>query len=125
MVLGIRIVTCAFSEMNGMVLRANIPAVEAPRQPEAALRVPVSFPDHRRIAPVTTCSSTLADIAAVPFAVTLASTPRANGRSSSRRPNSATLGVYPVIGRFPEGEELRRNGPGGGELPLWKERLGF
>jgi predicted permease len=120
--LGICIVTCAFSEMNGMALR-DIPAVEAPRQ-LVALQVPASFPDYRRYRTRDDLfSSTLGYIAAVPFAVTLGEHAAREWGQLVTPSYFATLGVHPAIGRFPEDDQS------GGTVPVvvsdrfWKERL--
>jgi hypothetical protein len=121
--LGICIVTCAFSEMDGMVLR-DIPAVESPRE-LVALQAPASFPDYRRYrARDHLFSSTLAYIAAVPFAVTLGEHSGREWGQLATPSYFATLGVRPAMGRFPDGER-----PGGTVVPVvvsyrfWKERL--
>ena len=97
--LGICIVTCAFSEMNGIALR-SIPGVEKPEQ-LVALQLPVSYPSYRRFrAHDDVFASTLAYVAAVPFGVSL------NGQTERKwgqlvTPSYfSTLGVRPALGRF-------------------------
>ena len=120
--MGICIVTCAFSEMNGMALR-DTPSVGAPRE-LIALETPASYPAYRRYrARDDLFSDTLAYLAAVPFDVT-------RGERAERRWGQlvtpsyfATLGVHPAMGRFP-GDE-----PPGGTVPVvvsyrfWKEQM--
>ena len=77
--LAICIVTCAFSEMNGMALR-SIPGVSNP-QDLVALQLPASYPSYQRYrAHDDVFSATLAYVAAVPFGVSL------GGRFRGRRP---------------------------------------
>ncbi|HEY1493374.1 MAG TPA: ADOP family duplicated permease [Candidatus Solibacter sp.] len=97
--MAICIVTCAFSEMNGMALR-NIPAVQKPEE-LVALQLPSSYPNYQRYAAHRDVfSSTTAYLAAVPLGVQL------NGRTQRQwgqlvTPSYfSTLGVRPALGRF-------------------------
>ena len=120
--LGIAIVTCAFSEMNGMALR-DLPVAGAPRQ-LVALETPVSFPDYRVYrARSDLFSSTLAYIAATPFAVTLGD---GTGREWGQLVTPsyfATLGVRPAMGRFPERERPGETAPAVVSYRFWKDKL--
>jgi len=51
---GIAITTCAFSEVNGLILR-NLPAVPNPDE-LVALEAPASYPQYERFVPAPTCS---------------------------------------------------------------------
>jgi predicted permease len=102
--LGICIVTCAFSEMNGMALR-SLPAVQRPEQ-LVALQLPASYPSYQRYrAHTDVFSATLAYIAPVPFGVTL------NGQTERQWGHLVTpsyfsaLGVGPALGRFFDDQE--------------------
>src|SRR3974390_3359450 len=119
--LGIGIATCAFSEMNGMVLR-TLPGVARPAE-LVGVQSPVSYPMYRRFREQHDLfSSTMAYAAPVPFAVSpVGSTERVWGHLVSPS-YFATLGVQPAVGTFP--------GPGG-DAPVvvlshhfWRDRLG-
>jgi predicted permease len=123
--LGIAIATCAFSEMNGMVLRA-LPGVQKPAE-LVGVQSPVSYPSYRRFsAQRDIFSSAMAYAAPVPFAVSIGgSTERTWGHLVSTSYFS-TLGVQPALGAFfdPARETA-------GEAPavvlgddFWRNRLG-
>jgi predicted permease len=97
--LGICIVTCAFSEMNGMALR-SVPAVDKPDE-LVALQLPASYPNYRRYrAHSDMFASTMAYIAPVPYSVSRnGSTERRWGQLVTPS-YFATLGVRPAMGRF-------------------------
>jgi ABC-2 type transport system ATP-binding protein len=97
--LAICIVTCAFSEMNGMALR-SIPGVRNP-QDLVALQLPAAYPSYQRYrAHDDLFSATLAYVAAVPFGVSLGGrTERKWGHLVSDSYFS-TLGVQPALGGF-------------------------
>jgi predicted permease len=120
--LGICIVTCAFSEMNGMALR-NIPAV---RQPDelVGLQYPASYPAYQRYRThADVFASTLAYIAAVPFAVTRNGlTERVWGQLVTPSYFS-TLGVRPAMGRFPGDEIPTAVTPVVVSYRFWQEKL--
>jgi len=97
--LGVCIASCAFSEMNGMVLR-SLPAVESPEQ-LVALQLPTSYPEYRRYSQQTEIlSSAMAYIAPVPFAIST------NGKSERiwgqliTRSYFSTLDLTPSLGSF-------------------------
>lgn len=119
--LGMCIATCAFSEMNGMVLRA-LPGAREPAE-LAGIQSPVSYPMYRRVLEQRDLfSSAMAYAAPVPFAVTVAGgTQRTWGHLVSEMYFS-TLGVRPALGAFPDSAR---------ETPavvlshgFWRDRLG-
>ena len=103
--LGICIVTCAFSEMNGMALR-SIPGVERPGTTRRATVAGfVSQLPALPRTPTSVFSSTLAYVAAVPFGVSLNGRTERSGANWSRLPTFSTLGVRPALGSFFDPEE--------------------
>jgi predicted permease len=93
------IVTCAFTEMNGMALR-NIPRVENPQE-LVALQLPASYPAYQRYrAHDEVFSSTLAYLAAVPFGVSLGGRTERHWGHLVTPSYFPTLGVHPAMGRF-------------------------
>ena len=112
------IVTCAFSEMNGMALRSfrrcNSPKNWSRSNCPRTIRNYQRYAAHRDV-----FSSTLAYIAAVPFGVSMnGSTERRWGHLVTPSYFS-TLGVRPALGRFfdPAGAAGARDS-GGRELSL-------
>jgi predicted permease len=102
--LGICIVTCAFSELNGMALR-TLPAVQRPED-LVALQLPASYPNYQRYAAHRDVfSSTLAYIAPVPFGVSLHGLTERRWGHLVTPSYFSTLGVRPALGRFFEAEE--------------------
>jgi predicted permease len=120
--LGICIVTCSFSEMNAMALR-DLPVAAAPHE-LVALETPASFPDYRRYrARDDLFSSTLAYIAAVPFAVTQG---ERTGREWGQLVTAsyfATFGVQPARGRFPRDDLPSETVPAVVSYRYWQDRL--
>ena len=95
--LAICIVTCAFSEMNGMALR-SIPGVQNPEQ-LVALQLPASYPSYQRYrAHDDVFSSTLAYVAAVPFGVSLGGRTERYWGHLVTPSYFSTLGVRPALG---------------------------
>jgi len=120
--LGIAIVTCAFSEMNGMALR-SLPGAAAPHE-LVAMQTPVSFPDFRRYrARSDLFSSSLAYIAAVPFAVSLADRSEREWGQLVTASYFSTLGVEPVRGRFPPDDRPTETVPVAISYRFWQNRL--
>jgi predicted permease len=122
--LGIAVATCAYSEVNGLVLR-DLPSVAKPAE-LVAIEAPTSYPNYQRYRQHNELfSSTMAYEAPVPFGISLGGrTERIWGHLVSSSYFS-TLGVRPALGRFfyPEDERL-------GEGPVvvvsdrfWQERL--
>ena len=123
--LGIAVATCAYSEVNGLILR-NLPGVPKPQE-LVALEAPTSYPNYQRYRERTDLfSSTLAYVAPVPFGVSLGGhTERIWGHLVTPS-YFATLGVRPTLGRFfdPRAEQS-------GQAPVivvsyrfWQEYLG-
>jgi hypothetical protein len=102
--LAICIVTCAFTEMNGMALR-SIPEVQNPEQ-LVALQLPVSYPSYQRYRTHDDVfSSTLAYVAAVPFGVSLGGRTERQWGHLVTPSYFSTLGVHPALGHFFDAEE--------------------
>ena len=121
--LGICIVTCAFSEMNGMALR-SLPAVENPQE-LVALQLPASYPSYQRYrAHNDVFSSTGAYVAAVPFGVSLGGRTERKWGHLVTPSYFSTLGVRPALGRFLD--EMERPGaitPLVVSYRFWQEQL--
>ncbi len=122
--LGVAVVTCAYSEVNGLILR-DLPGVTVPSE-LVSLAVPTSYPLYRRFRDRTGLfSSTAAYIAPVPFGVSLAGhTDRTWGHLVTPSYFS-TLGVRPALGRF---FDPQTTPPGRSPVIVsyrfWRERLG-
>ena len=121
--LAICIVTCAFTEMNGMALR-SIPGVENPQE-LVALQLPASYPAYQRYrAHDEVFSSTLAYLAAVPFGVSLGGRTQRHWGQLVTPSYFSTLGVHPALGRFFEDAQQS-----GAVIPVvvsyrfWQEQL--
>ena len=97
--LGIAIASCAYSEINGMILR-DLPAVSHPEQ-LTTLQTPTSYPDYKRFRDLHDIfSSTMAYVAPVPFAVSLnGHTERTWGHLVTSTYFS-TLGTHLALGKF-------------------------
>jgi predicted permease len=104
--LGIAVATCAYSEVNGLILR-DLPGVPKPQE-LVALEAPTSYPNYKRYRERTDLfSSTLAYVAPVPFGVSLGGhTERIWGHLVTPSYFS-TLEVHPTLGRFfdPQAEQ--------------------
>jgi predicted permease len=118
---GIAIATCAFSEINGLILR-DIPGVPKPNE-LAAISAPKSYPFYRRWQDRTDLfSSTLAYVAPVPFGVSLSGRTERIWGHLVNASYFSTLGVRPFQGQFFDGKP--------GRAPamvvsyrFWQERL--
>jgi predicted permease len=121
--LAICIVTCAFSEMNGMALR-TIPGVANPRE-LVALQLPASYPSYQRYrAHGDAFSSTLAYVAAVPFGVSLGGRTERKWGHLVTPSYFSTLGVHPALGRFfDDGGQQGPNTPVVVSYRFWQEQL--
>ncbi len=123
--LGICIATCAYSEMNGLVLR-SIPEVPQPDQ-LVALQAPTSFPNYKRYRELTDLfSSTAAYVAPVPFGISTAGhTERIWGHLVTPSYFS-TFGVHAELGRtFDRDEEQRGRAPTVMvSYRFWQQQLG-
>ena len=123
--LGITVATCAFSELNGFVLR-DVPGVQRPGE-LVLLESPSSYPAYREYRQREDLfSGALAFLAPVPFEVSLGGlTERAWGHAVTSS-YFETLGVHPLFGRF-----FDRAGDQTGREPrvvvshqFWQDRLG-
>ncbi|MGO8736149.1 MAG: ABC transporter permease [Terriglobia bacterium] len=123
--LGIAMATCAYSEVNGMILR-NLPGVPKPEE-LVALQAPISYTHYKRYRERSDLfSSTLAYVAPVPFGVSFdGHTERTWGHLVTPSYFS-TLGVRPVLGHFFEQEQEQP-----GRTPVivvsyrfWQQHLG-
>jgi len=102
--LGVGIAVAAFSETNGLVLRA-IPGVPHPEQ-LVTLDVATSYPHYKRYRERTDLfSSTSAYVAAVPFAVSSNGEKKRLWGHLVTASYFPTLGVHPALGRFFTGDE--------------------
>ncbi|HKU28225.1 MAG TPA: ABC transporter permease [Candidatus Sulfotelmatobacter sp.] len=123
--MGICIAACAFSEMNGIVLR-NLPVVSKPNE-LVALELPVTYPEFKRYREASDLFVTAtAYIAPVPFTVSFAGHKERIWGQLVSGSYFSTLGVAPAMGRlFGVAEEEAGTTP---EVVLsfrfWKEQLG-
>jgi predicted permease len=123
--MGICIAACAFSEMNGMVLR-NLPVVSKPDE-LVALELPVTYPEFKRYRERSEVFVAAAVyIAPVPFTLSFAGHKQRIWGHLVSGSYFSTLGVAPAIGRlFGAAEEEPGTAP---EVVLsyrfWEEQLG-
>lgn len=123
--MGICIAACAFSEMNGIVLR-NLPVVSKPDE-LVALELPVTYPEFKRYRERSDLFvAATAYIAPVPFTVSFAGHKERIWGHLVSGSYFSTLGVAPAMGRlFGVAEEEAGTTP---EVVLsfrfWKEQLG-
>jgi predicted permease len=97
--LGICIAACAFSEMNGMVLR-DLPVVVKPGE-LVALEWPTTYPDYKRFRERSDVfASAGAYIAPVPFAVSFGGHKERTWGHLVSSSYFSTLGVNPALGRL-------------------------
>jgi predicted permease len=123
--LGIAVATCAYSEVNELILR-DLPGVPKPQE-LVALDAPTSYANYKRYRERTDLfSSTLAYVAPVPFGVSLGGhTERIWGHLVTPSYFS-TLEVRPTLGRFFDAQAEQP-----GQAPVivvsyrfWQEHLG-
>jgi macrolide transport system ATP-binding/permease protein len=123
--MGICIAACAFSEMNGMVLR-NLPVVSKPDE-LVALEWPATYPEYKRYRERNEVfSSAAAYIAPVPFTVAFGGHKERTWGHLVSSSYFSTLGVRPSLGRlFGAAEEKPGIAP---EVVVshrfWQEQLG-
>jgi predicted permease len=123
--LGICIAACAFSEMNGIVLR-NLPVVSNPHE-LVALELPVTYPEFKRYRERSDVFvSAAAYIAPVPFTLSFAGHKERVWGHLVSSSYFSTLGVAPSMGRlFGAAEEEPGTRP---EVVLsyrfWEQQLG-
>jgi predicted permease len=123
--LGICVATCAFTEMNGFVLR-DVPGVAHPGE-LVLLTAPVSYPDFERYrARGDLFADSLAFAAPVPLLVSTGGPAERLWGHIVSASYFSTLGVRPALGRFfARDEEIPGRAPNvviG--YPLWRNRLG-
>jgi putative ABC transport system permease protein len=123
--MGVCIAACAFSEMNGIVLR-NLPVVSKPDE-LVALELPVTYPEFKRYRERSEVFvAAAAYIAPVPFTLSLAGHKERIWGHLVSSSYFSTLGVAPAMGRvFGAAEEEPGSAP---EVVLsyrlWEEQLG-
>lgn len=123
--MGVCIAACAFSEMNGIVLR-NLPVVSKPDE-LVALELPVTYPEFKRNrAGSEVFVAAAAYIAPVPFTVSFAGQKERVWGHLVSGSYFSTLGVTPAMGRlFGTAEDEPGSAP---EVVLsyrfWEEQLG-
>ena len=122
--LGIAVATCAYSEVNGLILR-DIPGVRRAGE-LVALQEPSSYPNYVRYRERNDLfSQTTAYVAPVPFDVSF--TPTLGSRADRiwgqlvTVSYFATLGVQPARGRFPESANVPEAVL---SYRLWEQRFG-
>jgi hypothetical protein len=97
--LGICIATCAFSEMNGMVLR-NLPVVSKPDE-LVTFDWPVTYPGYKRYRERKDLfSATTAYIAPVPFTVSFGGLKQRIWGHLVSSSYFSTFGLHPAFGRL-------------------------
>lgn len=122
--LGIAVATCAYSEVNGLILR-DLPDVRRPGE-LVALQAPVAYPTYQRYRENPPFASMSAYVAPVPFGVSLGGrTERIWGHLVTDSYFS-TLGVAPSIGHVFDAERDRTGGVADIVVSyrLWKQHLG-
>jgi ABC-2 type transport system ATP-binding protein len=123
--LGMAVVTCAYSEVNGLILR-DLPGVPRPAE-LVALQAPTSYPNYKRYRERSDLfSSTMAYVAPVPFGVSLGGPTERTWGQLVTPSYFSTLGVQPALGRF-LGQEQEQ--PGGALVVVvsyrfWQQHLG-
>ncbi|HKV81298.1 MAG TPA: ABC transporter permease, partial [Candidatus Sulfotelmatobacter sp.] len=123
--MGICIAACAFSEMNGIVLR-NLPVISKPDE-LVALELPVTYPEFKRYRERSDVFvAAAAYIAPVPFTLSFAGHKERIWGHLVSGSYFSTLGVAPAMGRlFGAAEEEAGTTP---EVVLsyrfWEEKLG-
>src|SRR5208283_54593 len=121
--LGIAVITCAYSEINGLILR-NVPGLPNPDE-LVALAAPTSYPQYKRYCERNDLfSSTMAYVAPVPFGISLdARTERVWGHLVTPS-YFGTLGVIPAAGRFFDRQQERQSTDVVVSYRFWQEHLG-
>ena len=121
--LGIAVITCAYSEINGLILR-DVPGLPGPDE-LVALAAPISYPQYKRYCERSDLfSSTMAYVAPVPFGVSFdGRTERVWGHLVTPSYFS-TLGVHPAWGRFFDRKEEQQSTEVVVSYRFWQEHLG-
>ena len=121
--LAIAVITCAWSEVNGLVFR-DVPGVPNPDE-LVALAAPASYPQYQRYRDRSDLfSSTLAYIAPVPFGVSLGGRTERTWGQVVTPSYFATLGAHPALGRFFDREPERQSAGVVIGYRFWQEHLG-
>ena len=121
--LGITIATCAYSEVNGLILR-DIPGVPHPDE-LVALQAPASYPQYKRYRERTDLfSSTLAYIAPVPFGVSIGGRTERTWGQVVTPSYFPTLAVHPALGRFFDPKHEQSANSVVVSYRFWQEHLG-
>ena len=123
--MGICIAACAFSEMNGIVLR-NLPVVSKPDE-LVALELPATYPEFKRFRERSEVFvAAAAYIAPVPFTLSFAGHKERIWGQLVSSSYFSTLGVAPAMGRlFGAAEEEPGFTPGVVlSYRFWEEQLG-
>ncbi|MFL6438457.1 MAG: ADOP family duplicated permease [Terriglobales bacterium] len=121
--LGICIASCAFSEMNGIVLR-SLPAVDKPEE-LVSLQLPVSYPEYRRYSQQNdVIVGTMAYIAPVPFTISAGDQSQRIWGQLVSDSYFATLGVTPFLGNFIHEDDASTSTPVVISYRLWHDRFG-
>ncbi|MGA7416285.1 MAG: ABC transporter permease [Bryobacteraceae bacterium] len=120
--LGIAVITCAYSEVNGLILR-DVPGLPNPDE-LVALATPISYPQYKRYRERSDLfSSTMAYVAPVPFGVSLdGRTERVWGHLVTPSYFN-TLGVHPVVGRFFDRQQEEQSTDVVVSYRFWQEHL--
>ncbi|MGA2186633.1 MAG: ABC transporter permease [Bryobacteraceae bacterium] len=120
--LAIAVVTCAYSEVNGLIFR-DVPGVPNPDE-LVALAAPASFPQYKRYRERSDLfSSTLAYVAPVPFGVSFGGrTERIWGHLVTPS-YFTTLGVHPAMGRFFEPDQDGQSAGVVVSYRFWQQQL--
>ena len=121
--LAIAVVTCAYSEVNGLIFR-DVPGVPNPDE-LMALAAPTSYPQYQRYRERSDLfSSTTAYIAPVPFGVSLGGRTERTWGQVVTPSYFATLGAHPALGRFFDQEQERQSSGVVVSYRFWQEHLG-
>ncbi len=123
--LGIAVATCAYSEVNGMILRA-IPGVPRPDE-LVALQAPAPYPTYKRYAERRDLfSSLMAYAAPVPFGISFGGSAARMWGHLVTGSYFTTLGLRPSLGRFFNADRDSAGGPVEIVVSyrLWEQHLG-
>ena len=121
--LAIAVVTCAYSEVNGLVFR-DVPGVPNPDE-LVTLAVPASYPQYQRYRNRSDLfSSTTAYIAPVPFGISLGGRTERTWGHVVTPSYFTTLGAQPALGRFFDQEQERQSSGVVVSYRFWQQQLG-
>jgi predicted permease len=121
--LAIAVVTCAYSEVNGLIFR-DVPGVSNPGE-LVALAAPASYPQYQRYRERSDLfRSTLAYVAPVPFGVSLGGRTERTWGHVVTPSYFTTLGVHPALGRFFERDQEWQSTGVVVSYRFWQQQLG-